>query len=110
LVALSWPDPQQKRFAELQASGAKLAYWRSDAEGRPSNGGKGEPVKPGTVHEEEGPLRLCAPGTLHATLRPHKWQGERLWVVALHGEVIGGENKFGALKREILGEVKIASE
>ena len=35
---------------------------------------------------------------------PPKWSGERWWIVALHGEVVGDEEKYGCLKREILGE------
>jgi hypothetical protein len=35
---------------------------------------------------------------------PTKWNGERWWIVALTGEVVGDEEKYGALSREILGE------
>jgi len=56
------------------------------------------------VHTAPGPLNLCNPGTLHATLLPPKWKGERWWIVALIGDVIGDEEKYGALTREILGE------
>lgn len=28
----------------------------------------------------------------------------RWWAVALHGEVVGNEEKYGCLKREIIGE------
>jgi hypothetical protein len=59
----------------------------------------------GTVQTEKGPLRLCSRGTLHATLLPHKWRGEKLWVVALIGKIVGNDEKLGALKREIVGEV-----
>ena len=31
----------------------------------------------------------------------------RLWIVALHGDVVSDGEKFGALKREILAEVKL---
>jgi hypothetical protein len=31
-------------------------------------------------------------------------KGERWWVVALIGQVIGDAEKFGALRREIIGE------
>jgi hypothetical protein len=41
---------------------------------------------------------------LHATFRPEKWKGAKVWVVALFGEVVVEENKIGALHREILGE------
>ena len=39
-----------------------------------------------------GPLRGdCGRGQLHATLNPMKWKGDRWWIVALHGEVIGDD-------------------
>ena len=102
--ALKWPLTQQERLASLQAAGAKIAFWRSDAAGRPANGGRGVVAAPGVVHREKGPLNLCKRGTLHATLIPPAWKGERWWVVALIGEVVGDDKKMGALEREILGE------
>jgi hypothetical protein len=36
---------------------------------------------------------------------PSKWKGERVWLVALFGEVQGDDEKMCALKREILGEI-----
>jgi hypothetical protein len=62
-------------------------------------------VKVGDVHETKGPLALCNNGTLHATFNPDKWKGERWWVVAMHGDIAIGENKIGALKREIIAEI-----
>ena len=102
--ALKWSEAQQLRLAELQKSGAKIAFWRSDAAGKPANGGKGTVAVPGAVHREKGPLNLCQKGTLHATLIPPKWQGDRWWIVALIGEVVGDDEKYGALEREIIGE------
>ena len=96
--------PQQQRFAELQKAGAKIAFWRSDANGKAANGGRCDPVVPGVVHKEHGPLALCERGTLHATLIPPKWKGERWWIVALIGEIVGDDEKYGALEREIIGE------
>jgi hypothetical protein len=101
---LKWPEAQRKRLAQHQAAGATIAYWRSDSRGKPANGGSGVIAEPGAVHKERGPLNLCSPGTLHATLLPPKWQGERWWIVALIGEVVGDEEKYGALEREIIGE------
>ncbi len=98
------PDAARKRAISLQKDGVKLAYWRSTKDGRPANGGSAPAAGPGTVHKEPGPLNLCHAGTLHATLIPPKWQGERWWIVALHGEVVGDDEKFGCLHREILGE------
>ena len=64
----------------------------------------GEAAAPGVVHTAPGPINLCNAGTLHATLIPPKWKGDRWWIVALLGEVIGDDEKYGALKREIIGE------
>jgi len=103
--ATKWSEAQKARLAALRAAGAKIAFWRSDTKGHSANGGKRlEPAAPGVVHTETGPLNLCKSGTLHATLIPPKWQGERWWVVALIGEVKGNDEKYGALKREIIGE------
>ena len=90
----------------LREAGAKIAFWRSNSRGLPSNGGKAvlAPAAPGVVHTEKGPIDLCSNGTLHATLIPPKWQGERWWIVALIGEVQGDDEKYGALQREIIGE------
>ena len=89
----------------LRREGAKIAFWRSDEKGLPSNGGNQiAAAAPGVIHTASGPLNLCDAGTLHATLLPTKWKGERWWIVALIGEVIGDGDKFGALRREIIGE------
>ena len=103
--AKKWPESQQKRLAEIQAAGATLAFWRSDNKGRSSNGGRSiESAAPGVIHKISGPLKLCGPSALHATLIPSKWKGERWWIVALTGQVIWEDDKCGALEREILGE------
>jgi len=84
------------------------AFWWSDEAGQPCNNGRPMQVAaPGVVHESPGPLVLCQPGTLHSTLRPTAWKGQRLWIVKLHGEVVGDEEKFGCLKREIVCEVEL---
>ena len=103
--ASNWPDVLRERLAALRRSGAKIAFWRSDEKGLPSNGGKKIDVAaPGVIHTAPGPLKLCNSGTLHATLLPPKWKGERWWIVALLGDVVGEGEKFGALRREIIGE------
>ena len=84
---------------------AFVSFWRSDKRGRPTNGGSGQSVQVGTVQEVAGPLSICGPQAVHATMNPDKWKGKRIWIVALFGEVIHDENKCGALKREILGEL-----
>ena len=99
-----WPAKQRARLAALKKSGAKIAFWRSDSNGRACNGGGNSPVAPGTVETASGPLRLCRDGSLHATLLPPKWKGSRWWVVALIGDVVGDDEKYAALKREVIGE------
>lgn len=86
-------------------NGLVLAIWRSNRDGTPANGGGGEPVCEGLVQEVEGPLELCSPRALHATLAPLKWQGERWWIVGLHEPVAYGEDKIGSLKRTILKDL-----
>ena len=103
--ALKWNNSQCARLDALKADGARIAYWRSTEKGTPANGGRSDPVAPGTIHVEPGPLRDdCGAGQLHATLIPPKWKGERWWIVALIGEVRGNDDKLWALKREIIGE------
>ena len=86
---------------------AFLALWKSTASGGAANGGKMLQIAaPGMIQEIKGPLRLCGSGALHATLQPEKWKGDRVWLVALHGEVLHRDDKCGALKREIICEVK----
>ena len=99
-----WSDAERARLATAKKLKAKIAFWRSDANGKAANGGRCGPVAPGSVHKECGPLALCERGTLHATLIPPKWEGERWWIVALIGEVVGDDEKYGALEREIIGE------
>ena len=102
--ARKWPDASQARLRELQEAGATIAFWRSDKNGRASNGGKNDPVAPGTVETIKGPLQICTKNALHATFIPPKWKGERWWIVALIGEIQTDDDKVGALTREIIGE------
>ena len=99
------PAALSARLETLQMAGAKIAFWRSDKDGKPSNGGSCAPVTPGTVHKLPGPLpKSCGKGALHATMLPPKWKGDRCWLVALIGEIAGDEEKYWALEREIIGE------
>ena len=101
-----WKIIAAKAIAAFQSHIGFLAFWKSSKDGLPSNGGsQNEPAHPGLVQEISGPLALCGPKSLHATLNPDKWTGERLWLVALHGEVHFQQDKCGALKREILVEI-----
>ena len=95
---------QRERLAALTKAGAKICYWRSTKDATPANGGSGEPVKPGDVQKITGPLKVCTNRALHGTMIPPKWNGDRLWIVALIGEIQGDDEKYGALEREIIGE------
>ena len=103
-IVSQWPENQQQRYAQMRDDGATIAFWRSGNDGHPSNGGSPmHPAAPGVVHEIAGPVVLCRTA-LHATLNPEKWKGPRWWIVALTGDVQGNDEKFGARRREILGE------
>ncbi len=111
VVVRNWSTEQRERFNALTGLGVPIAFWRSDVNGQPSNGGRANipATQPGVIHTARGPLSLCKDGTLHATLIPPKWQGARIWIVALHGKIIGDDEKFGCLEREILGEYKFSN-
>ena len=105
--AEKWSQEQQNMLKFFQIRGARIAYWRSDKDGRPCNGGdKGFlPIAAeGVLHMVSGKPVLCTHTCLHATLKPPRWNGSVIWIVALIGEVIGDEDKFGAQAREILGQ------
>jgi hypothetical protein len=92
-----------KTFAR---EGATIAFWKSDKDGKPCNGGSKTVAQIGLVEELPGPLPArCGRGAFHATLDPSKWHGERLWVVALYGETGNGDDKIWGLKREFLAEL-----
>ncbi len=99
-----WSPAESARVASAKARGATIAFWRSGPQGEPCNGGRGLLAKVGDIQKVPGPLVLCHAGTLHATVNPPAYQGTRLWIVALYGEVVSDGEKFGALEREILGE------
>ncbi len=81
--------------------------WKSDKDGMATNGGRStEAARPGLIEEIAGPLEICTARGLHATMRPENYSGERVWVVALFGEVQWHGDKCAALKREIIGELK----
>ena len=104
-----WSEKQSSRLTDIWSSASSIVFWKSDKFGRPSNGGdstKTQNAAPGVIHKSSGPLSLCSPGTLHGTMKPEKWKGERLWVVAMFGDMKWEDDKCGALEREILGEIK----
>jgi hypothetical protein len=103
-IVAGWPAAKRARYEAAITEGATVAFWRSASDGRPANGGKGGARKAGDIEEVPGPLALCGARALHATLALDRWQGPRIWIVALFGEVLHQEDKCGALKREILGE------
>ena len=108
-VAIStWPQALRTRFEDLRNSGAFLGFWKSSKDGKPSNGGQSyDAARHGLIQEVQGPLKICSANALHATLQPDKWSGERLWIVALLGDVQIQEDKAGALRREIIGEIEL---
>src|SRR5262245_13411102 len=105
-------DHERTRLAELiEAEKADpdnvwVGYWCANAQGRSAYGHGGTlTAEPGAVQTVAGPLRICCEGGLHATREPHRWPGFRVFVVALLGPRLKGENKCAASRREIVGEV-----
>jgi hypothetical protein len=62
------------------------------------------------VETVAGPLSIFTKAALHATIDPTKYAGERLWIVALRGELQFQDDKVAALEREIIVEVKWRGE
>ena len=103
---MHWTAAQQSRLSDLMNDpSVTISYWCSDQHGIPANGGSSEPVYPGMIQEISGPLEICTKQALHATTFPHQWKGSRVWIVALFGEVQKRDDKFGSLKREIIGDI-----
>ena len=106
-----WTAKQRNHMRRMIKAGATIAYWCSDAQGRPANhsmdpiAARNWTARPGLVQEVEGPLRPCTGNALHATLTPHRWRGVRVWIVALVGKVADQGDKVCALRREVIGEV-----
>ena len=82
-----------------------MAFWRSNEDGSPANGGTGGPRRLADKEEILGPLNICTENALHGTLDPKNWKGERWWVVALHKPVQYKDDKVASLKREIVADL-----
>jgi hypothetical protein len=93
-------------FPILLGADSFIAYWKSDKKGQPANGGSGTVAESGLRETISGPLKICTHNALHATIEPTKHKGERLWLVAMRGELQFQGDKVGALDREILAEIK----
>jgi hypothetical protein len=93
-------------YSHLCPPGATLAWWWSGAD---ASGHSWYMAWAGRHDVVSGPLKLCTTRALHATTDPDDpdWRGDRLWVVALHGDVArdSESSKIGALERTILAEV-----
>jgi hypothetical protein len=105
-----WTKRQVRSLNKAIREGATIAFTLTGPEGEPCNGGESSQdqyARPGLTQESKGPFKLCYPGVFHATLEPHRWEGSRVWIVALYGKVECEANtyKLGALKREFIGEV-----
>ena len=103
---------EKKKYLEAVAEpfsqpNVVVAFWRSDENGRPSNGGsRSSQAFVGKTECVDGPLRLCSENALHGTMDPAKWKGERWWIVALHEPVQKQDDKIGSLKRTILADLE----
>ena len=96
----------KNKLSSLEDQGVLFAYWRSNKDGTPSNGGSGTKAVPGLVEEIKGPLKICTKDALHGTYLPAKWKGDKIWIVALYPPFQFEEDKVASLKREIICEAK----
>ena len=102
----SFLDAPVVQEATADGSTVHLALWRSDAKGQPSNGGRTNVARvPGLIEEVAGPLELCSARALHASVAPHKWDGDRWWVVGLFDPIVWKGDKCGSLKRLTVAEI-----
>jgi len=60
------------------------AFYKSQKDGHPANGGKGTIAEVGAIHEVKGPLQICTDRALHATLSLNDWDGDALWLVKMY--------------------------
>jgi hypothetical protein len=102
-LVLAGAVPPHRR-GEFDRARAVLAFWKSNDDGTPANGGNGMTARPGLVQAVDGPLTLCTPRALHATFTPQKWKGARTWIVAMYPPIAKEDGKIGSLKREIVME------
>jgi hypothetical protein len=108
-----WSVEQVSRLNELMELSKKdsknywIGYWNSDAHGYSTNGGsKDFRAYPGLVQELSGELpEDCGEGAFHGTLSSHKWQGNRVWIICIHGARQEQYNKAWGMKREFIGEI-----
>ena len=93
-------------------------YKFTNLDGTPCHGGTGAwplPTRrddgtwePGAWREERGPLRLCAPGTLHLCRVQHlpKWAARALWEAEPGGPLWVSYNKVGLLRARLLRQLE----
>ena len=103
-LAEAYADHALVKQHTADGSQVRIGVWRSDADGRPVNGGSGDPVHPGLLQEVPGPLQICHVG-FHATTEPQNWSGDRWWVVALFEPIQEQGDKFASLKRLVIEEL-----
>jgi len=108
-----WTKKQQRMLRdalERQAKGKSIvAYVVTDQHGLPCNGGKKDlkyQCKPYAVHKaQKGKLEPCTRFAVHGTLRPHKWEGCRVWIAEFPKPFEVESNKVVAKRRIIIGEI-----
>src|SRR6202008_3690130 len=98
-------NPEDQKRVKLGLGRADaIVFWVSDSRGQPCNGGQGPARSPGFREQVPGPLAICTRQALHGTLNPKEYRGDRVFLVALFGEVQARGDKRAALTREILAE------
>lgn len=110
-----WSSTQRARLADLQREEDKdpsttwVGYCNRNEDGTASYQGGGVYPTVGLVERVKGEPDLCKWG-LHASRRPLAHPGSRVWVVALLGWRIDGDDKSCSLTREWIGEIMPADD
>jgi hypothetical protein len=82
-----------------------VMFWWSDADGQPCNNGRPGPAAAPGLEQSVTLAVLCDCG-FHATNRPERWKGQRLWLVELGPDAVGDDTKMVSTYRKILCELK----
>lgn len=109
-IQTHWTEAQKLRLNECIENGDVIAFWCSDKQGTPCNGGSSEvQASPGLINcLPSTTTELCSDKALHGTTKPNAFLGERVWVCAFRRDVkheASAKGKLGSLEREYIGEV-----
>ena len=90
-------NPVWQEWAAVALAEGRLSWRVTDAQGRPCNGGRADPIPLGEWSPAIEDAELCRRGW-HTTSDPVRWRGARVWLVEGEGPA-GTENDKSAWRR-----------